>query len=71
MVEIRIFMNFLSECPLQHDRANWKIGLVMSFQAFACVASVVLLTALVFAASVFCLRNLDSRSKNLIKNHIS
>ena len=26
MVEIRIFMNFLSECPLQHDRANWKIG---------------------------------------------
>ena len=44
-------MNFLSEHPLQHDRANRRMGLVTSFQAFAPVASVVVLTGLVFAAS--------------------
>ena len=32
-------MNFLSEHPLQPDRANGSMGLVMSFQAFAAVAS--------------------------------
>ena len=46
-------MNFLSEHPLQHDRANRRMGLVTSFQAFAIapVASVVVLTGLVFTAS--------------------
>ena len=44
-------MNVLSEHPLQHDRANGRMGLVTSFQAFAPVASVVVLTGLVFAAS--------------------
>ena len=44
-------MNFLSERPLQHDRANRIMGLVTSFQAFAPVALVVVLTGLVFAAS--------------------
>ena len=47
-------MNFLSEHPLQHDRANRRMGLVTvvtSFQAFAPVASAVVLTGLVFAAS--------------------
>ena len=44
-------MNFLSEHPLQHDQANRRMGLVMSFQAFARIASVVVLTGLVFAAS--------------------
>ena len=36
---------------MQHDRANGRMGLVTSFQAFAPVASVVVLTGLVFAAS--------------------
>ena len=45
------FMNVLSEHPLQHDRANGRMGLVTSFQAFAPVASVVVLTGFVFAAS--------------------
>ena len=44
-------MNFLSEHPLQHDQVNGKMGLVMSFQAFAPVALVVVLTGLVFASS--------------------
>ena len=44
-------MNFSSEHPLQHDRANGKMGLVTSFQAFAPVASVVVLTGFVFAVS--------------------
>ena len=44
-------MNVLSEYPLQHDRANGRMGLVTSFQAFAPVASVVVLTGFVFAAS--------------------
>ena len=44
-------MKLLSEHPLQHDRANGKMGLVTSFQAFAPVTSVVVLTGLVFAAS--------------------
>ena len=44
-------MNFLSEQPLQHDRANGRMGLATSFQAFAPVTSVVALTSLVFAAS--------------------
>ena len=47
----RLNMNFLSEHPLQHDRENRRMGLVTSFQAFAPVASVVVLTGLVFAAS--------------------
>ena len=51
LVEIRIFYDFLSEHPLQHNQANGRMGLVTSFQAFACVASVVVLTGLVFAAS--------------------
>ena len=42
-------MNVLSEHPLQHDRANGRMGLVTSFQAP--VASVVVLTGFVFAAS--------------------
>ena len=61
-------MNFLSELPLQHDRENRRMGLVTSFQAFAPVApvaSVVVLAGLVFAASRFCLWNVDSRSKKL------
>ena len=41
----------MSEHPLQQDRANGKMGLVTSFQAFAPVVSVVVLTGLVFAAS--------------------
>ena len=44
-------MNFLSEHPLQPDRANERMGLVTSFQGFAPVASVVVLTGLVFAVS--------------------
>ena len=44
-------MNFLSEHPLQHDRENGRMGLETSFQAFAPVALVVVLTGLVFAAS--------------------
>ena len=44
-------MNFLSKRPLQHDGANRRMGLVTSFQAFAPVASVVVLTGLVFVAS--------------------
>ena len=44
-------MNFLSEHPLQQDRANRRMGLVMSFQSFAPVTSVVVLMGLVFAAS--------------------
>ena len=51
LVEIRIFMNFWSEHPLQHDQENGRMGLVTSFQAFAPVASVVFLRGLVFAAS--------------------
>ena len=42
-------MNFLSEHPLQHDRANRRMGLVTSFQAFAPAASVVELMGYVFA----------------------
>ena len=44
-------MNFLSERSLQHNGANGRMGLVTSFQAFTKVASVVVLTGLVFAAS--------------------
>ena len=44
-------MKLLSEHPLQHDRANGRMGLVTSFQAFAPVTSVVVLTGLAFAAS--------------------
>ena len=47
-------MNFLSEHPLHHDRANRRMGLVTSFQAFAPVAPValvVVLTGLGFGAS--------------------
>ena len=59
-------MNFLSERLLQHDQANGRMGLVTSFQAFARVASVVVLTVLMFAAStILSIRNVDSRSKNL------
>ena len=45
-------MNFLSEHPLKHDRGNRRIGLVTSFQAFAPVASVVVLPGLVFAFKI-------------------
>ena len=38
-------MNFLSEHPLQHDRANGRMGPVASFQASECITSIVLVLA--------------------------
>ena len=49
LVESEFFMDVLSEHPLQHDRANGRM--MTSFQAFAHVASVFVLTGLEFAAS--------------------
>ena len=63
-------MNFLSERRLQHDRENGRMGLVTSFQAFARVASVVVLEGLVFAASSILSKDLLFYMKNL-QNRIS
>ena len=44
-------MKVWSEHPLQQDRASGTVGLMTSFQFIAPVASVVVLTGLVFEAS--------------------
>ena len=63
-------MNFLSEHPLQHDQANGRMGLVTSFQAFAPVTSVVVLTGLVFAASSILSKECRFQIKKLVKSHL-
>ena len=63
-------MNFLSEHPLQHDRGNRRMGLVTSFQAFAPVASVVVLTGLVFAASCIVSKECRFEIKKLLKSYL-
>ena len=64
------FINFLNERPLQHDRANGRMGLVTSFQAFARVASVVVLMGLVFAASRILSKERLFKIKKLVESYL-
>ena len=63
-------MNFSSEHLLQQDRANGRMGLVTSFQAFAPVASVVVLTGLVFAVSSILSKECQFYIKKLVKSYL-
>ena len=63
-------MNCLCEHPLQHGRENGRMGVVMSFQAFAPVASIVLLTGLVFAASSILSKERRLKIKKLVKSSL-
>ena len=60
----------MSEQPLQHERANGRMVLVTSFQAFAPVVSIVFLTGLVFAALSILSKERRFYIKKLVKSYL-